>query len=82
MWYENPGIVVPLGVFGMTIVIVAISVGFGSMRKIRERELLAHQDLRTREMDHELKLKELEVEKTRLELEKARLSKSGDPVPR
>jgi hypothetical protein len=82
MWYENPGIVVPLGVFAMTIVIVAITVGFASVRKMRERELLAHQDLRTREMEHEVKIKELEVEKARLELERARVSKSGDPVVR
>jgi hypothetical protein len=81
MWYENPAIVIPLGAFTMTVVIVAITVGFSSVRKIRERELLAHQDLRTREMEHELKLKELDVEKARLELERARVSRSGDPVP-
>jgi hypothetical protein len=80
MWYENPGIIVPLGVFVMTVAIVAITVGFGSVRKMRERELLAHQDLRTREMDHERKIKELEVEKAKLELEKARLTASRDPV--
>jgi hypothetical protein len=82
MWYENPGIVVPLGVFVMTVAIVAITVGFGSVRKMRERELLAHQDLRTREMEHERKLKELEVEKAKLELEKARVTAAGNPVVR
>lgn len=82
MWYENPGIVVPLGVFLMTIIIVAITVGFGSLRKIRERELLAHQDLRTREIEHERKMKELEIEKVKIELEKARLTKAGEPVIR
>jgi hypothetical protein len=82
MWYENPGIVVPLGVFIMVILIVGMTVGFSSLRKIRENELLAHQDLRTREMEHERKLKELEIEKAKIELEKARLSKSGDPVAR
>jgi hypothetical protein len=82
MWYENPGIVVPLSAFLMVIVIVAIAVGFTSVRRIRERELLAHQDLRTREMEHERRIKELDIEKARLELEKARLNKSGDPVAR
>lgn len=78
MWYENPGILVPLGAFVMVIVLVAIK----SMRQVRERELAAHQDLRTREMDHERRLKELEIEKAKLELEKARISRSGDPVVR
>ena len=82
MWYENPGIVVPLGVFLMVILIVAITVGFSSLRKIRERELLAHQDLRTREMEHERTMKQLEIEKVKLEVEKARMAKPGEPVAR
>jgi hypothetical protein len=55
----------------MVIIIVAI-VHFG---KMREKELQAHQELRLREMEHERKLKEMEIEKARIELEKARLSK-------
>jgi hypothetical protein len=82
MSHFDPAVLIPLSAFAMVVIIVAITVGFGSVRKMRERELLAHQDLRTREMDHELKLKELEVEKARLELERARLSRSGDPVAR
>ena len=54
----DAGIMVPLGAFAMTIIIVAIAV-FGRMR---ERELRAHQELRMREMEHERKLKELEVD--------------------
>jgi len=65
--------VVPLGVFLMVVLIVAIT----SMRKMRERELEAHQLLRNQEMEHERKLKEMELEKARLELEKARVSKNG-----
>lgn len=65
--------VVPLGAFGMVVLIVAI----GSMKKMREKELEAHQRLRQQEMDHERKLKELDIEKAKIELEKARASKNG-----
>lgn len=61
----DAGIMVPLGAFAMTIIIVAIVV-FGRMR---ERELRAHQELRLREMEHERRLKELEVERLKLEVE-------------
>jgi hypothetical protein len=69
---NNPGTIIPLAGILMTILIV----GIVSMRKMRERELQAHQELRIREMEHERKLKELEIEKARLELEKARAGKS------
>jgi hypothetical protein len=69
-------IAIPLGAFVMTVLLVAI----GSMRKMRERELEAHQLLRTQEMEHERKLKEMEVEKAKLELEKARLQGQSTPV--
>jgi flagellar biosynthesis/type III secretory pathway M-ring protein FliF/YscJ len=78
MWHFEQGLLVPLGAFVMVIVIVAIQ----SMRKTREGELRAHQDLRTREMEHERKMKELEIERAKIELEKARITKSGDPVAR
>jgi hypothetical protein len=68
---NNP-FIIPLGAFLMTIFIVAIV----SMRKMRERELQAHQELRIREMEHERKMKELEIERARLELEKARAGKN------
>jgi hypothetical protein len=61
----NVEILIPLGAFAMAIIIVAIS----SFRKMRERELQAHQDLRMREMEHERRLKELEIEKAKVELE-------------
>lgn len=66
--FSDPGIVIPLGAFVMAIVIVAIT----QMRKMRERELDAHQALRKEEMEHERKIKELEIEKAKLELEKAK----------
>jgi hypothetical protein len=61
----DAGIMVPLGAFAMTIIIVAITM-FGRMR---EKELRAHQELRMREMEHERRLKELEVERLKLEVE-------------
>ncbi len=63
---------VPLGAFLMVVLIVAIT----SMKKMREKELEAHERLRLQEMEHERKLKEMDIEKTRLELEKTRVTKN------
>ena len=65
--------VVPLGLFAMIVLIVAIA----SMKTMREKELQAHQQLRQQEMEHERKMKELEIEKARIELDKARATKNG-----
>jgi hypothetical protein len=72
MEFLNNPFLIPLGSFVMVIFIV----GFYSMRKTREKELEAHQELRTREMEHERRMKEMEIEKVKLELEKARISKA------
>ena len=64
----DAGIMVPLGSFIMVIIIVATI----SFRKMRERELQAHQDLRMREMEHERRLKEMEIERLKLEVEKSK----------
>lgn len=69
---HNP-LVVPLGAFLMVVIIVAIS----SLTKMREKELAAHQLLRQQEMEHERKMKEMDIEKAKLELEKARTTKSN-----
>jgi hypothetical protein len=69
---HNP-FVVPLGAFVMVILIVAIT----HFARMREKELQAHQELRRHEMEHERKLKEMEIEKAKIELEKARLSKGA-----
>lgn len=66
-------IAVPLVAFAMVVLIVAIT----SLTKMREKELLAHQQLRTQEMEHERKMKELDLEKAKLELEKTRSAKNG-----
>jgi hypothetical protein len=58
-------VLIPLGAFVMAIIIVAII----NFRKMRERELQAHQDLRMREMEHDRQLKQLEIEKAKVELE-------------
>ena len=65
--------IVPLGLFAMIVLIVAIS----SMKKMREKELEAHQQLRTQEMEHERRMKELDIEKAKIELEKERATKNG-----
>ena len=57
----------------MVVLIVAIV----SMRKMREKELEAHQQLRSQEMEHERRMKELDLEKAKLEVEKARATKNG-----
>jgi len=55
---------------GIWVMIIAV-VGIGSYFKFRERELRTHEDLRTKEMAHLQKMKELEIE---LEKAKARSS--------
>jgi len=69
---NSPEIIIPLAGILMVIFIV----GIVSMRKMRERELQAHQELRIREMEHERKLKEMEIEKAKLELERAKAGKN------
>jgi len=73
MDFWRPEIVSPIAGVGMVIAIVAII----SFRKMRDRELQAHQELRMREMEHERRLKELEIEKAKLELEKTRQDKTA-----
>ncbi len=69
----HSGLIVPLGCFVMVVLIVATV----SFRKMREKELEAHQELRVREMEHERKMREMEIEKTKLELEKAKIGKNA-----
>ena len=73
MYMLHSPLVVPLGAFVMVVIIVAIT----SMTKMREKELAAHQLLRQQEMEHERKMKEMEIEQAKLELEKARTTKSN-----
>ncbi len=67
----NP-IMIPLG----GLVMVVLVVGMATLRKMREKELQAHQELRSREMEHERKMKEMDIEKAKLEVEKVRVGKS------
>ena len=46
---------------GVWVMIIAV-VGIGAYFKFREHELKAHQDLRTREMEHAREMKKLEVD--------------------
>ena len=53
---------------GLWVMIIAV-VAIGSWFKFREKELRSHEELRTKEMEHLQKMKELEIE---LEKAKAR----------
>lgn len=66
-------------IVGVTVIaiMVVLIVSIVMSRKVRENELRVHQEMRTKEMEHERRLKELEIEKVRLEIEKARV---GQPV--
>ena len=55
-----------IGQNGLWLMIIAV-VAIGGWFKYREHELRIHQEMRTREMEHVQKMKELEVE-----LEKAK----------
>ena len=63
---DNPLLIPIIGTIFGTAMIVAI-VAIVHWFKARDKELQYHQDLRIREMEHQRKMKELEVE-----LEKAR----------
>lgn len=54
--------IVPLGIFLMVVLIVAIT----SLMKIRDRELDVHQRLHLEEMEHQRKMRELELELERV----------------
>jgi len=53
---------VPLGVFAMVVVIVALA----EVTKIRNLELDVHQKLHALEMEHQRKMRELELELERI----------------
>ncbi len=54
--------VIPLACFAMVILIVAII----NMTKIRDKELEVHQRLHEEQLEHARKMKELEIELTRI----------------
>ncbi len=53
---------IPLGAFLMVVLIVAII----SFAKLRDKEMEVQQNLRLEEMEHQRKMKELEIELTRV----------------
>jgi hypothetical protein len=55
--------VIPLGVFAMVVLIVALS----EVAKIRNLELEYHQKLHLAEVEHQQKMRELELELERIE---------------
>jgi hypothetical protein len=58
--------VVPLGVFAMVVLIVAIT----QVAKIRDLELEIHQKLRMEEMEHQRRIRELDMELERIKHQK------------
>ena len=53
---------IPLGVFAMVVLIVAIA----QTARIRDKELDVHQKLHLEEMEHQRKMRELELELQRI----------------
>jgi hypothetical protein len=53
--------IVPLGAFAVAIA----AIGFGSWKKAREQELIHEANRRQKEMEHQLKLKEMDLELAR-----------------
>jgi hypothetical protein len=53
--------IVPLGAF----VLAGVLGGFGIWKKVREAELAHERELRLKEMEHALRMKELELEALR-----------------
>lgn len=54
--------VIPLGVFAMVVLIVAIT----QIVKIRDKEMELHQKLRLEEMEHQRQMRELELDLERI----------------
>lgn len=54
--------IIPLAVFAMVVIIVAIT----QLAKIRDKEMEVHQRLYLEEMEHQRKMKELELELERV----------------
>lgn len=54
--------IIPLAVFAMVVLIVAIT----KMAKIRDREIEVHQRLHLEQLEHQRKMKELELELERV----------------
>ena len=70
-----PFLIPIVGIIFGTVMVVAI-VGIVHWSKMRDKELQYHQDLRIREMEHQAKMKQLEIE-----LEKAKgRSSAGQTV--
>lgn len=55
----NSPFIIPLGAFAM----VAIVVSVGAWAKVRNREIQSQHELRLRQMEHEQKMKALEIER-------------------
>ncbi len=58
----NGGVLVPLAVFAVVVLLVAIT----SLTKLRDKEMQVHQRLYAEELEHQRKMKELTLELERV----------------
>jgi hypothetical protein len=58
----NSPFIIPLAVFAMVVIIVAIT----QLAKLRDKEMEVHQRLHLEEMEHQRKMRELDLELERL----------------
>lgn len=58
----NGGVFVPLAVFAVVVLLVAIT----SLTKLRDKEMQVHQRLYAEELEHQRKMKELALELERV----------------
>ena len=60
---------------------IAIIIAIVFWHKTRVKELEAHREMRLREMEHERGMKELEIQKARIDLDRARMTQPASPTP-
>ncbi|HZO99288.1 MAG TPA: hypothetical protein VFD30_03245 [Terriglobia bacterium] len=71
----------PTGLFfllAISLVLLVIFVaGFAFLYKAHGEDLRVRQEMQTRQIEHQRRMKEMEIEKARIELESARLRQSA-----
>jgi len=78
-WLSNPMMIPIVGTVFGTVMIVAI-VGIVFWYKGRERELQVHQEMQMRQMEHDRRMKELDLERAKIELEKIKVGQARSTV--
>jgi hypothetical protein len=70
----SPGHLMALLLVSMVVIVLG-TVAMSAFRKIREKELQYHQDMRTREMEYQTRMKQLEID-----LARAKGRDAGDKI--